>query len=199
MEMHCGHCNKKFNKKTYEIKRVPNHFCSRKCKGLSQALTRIITKCSSCSKTLEVQRHALKKSKSGRSFCDKSCAASFNNQLKRKSRRSKCEIMLYEMLKNRFPNVAMMAGDKTMLNGYEVDIAIPSLNLAIEWNGIVHFLPIYGKDKLHRVQTNDQKKLSLAAEKGIELIVIPDLVSTPQRVKEAFIQIAKHIESISGR
>jgi len=82
-----------------------------------------------------------------------------------------------------------------MLDGYEIDIAIPELEIGIEWNGIVHFKPIYGKRKLSRIQEIDAKKEQMAREKGIDLIVIPDLVSTDAKIKQAFNAIVPIIES----
>jgi sialic acid synthase SpsE len=73
-----------------------------------------------------------------------------------------------------------------MLDGYEADVAIPSLKLAIEWNGIVHFKPIYSQTKLDKIQTRDVEKLKIASNKDINLIVIPDLVSNDKILKQAF-------------
>lgn len=83
----------------------------------------------------------------------------------------------------------VIPNDKTMLDGYEADIAIPNLNIAIEWNGIVHFKPIYGAVTFDKVLKNDLIKQSIAERKGIELIIVADLSSTPKRVKEAFEEI----------
>ncbi len=84
-----------------------------------------------------------------------------------------------------------------MLDGYEVDIAIPELNLGIEWNGIVHFKPIYGQAKLTKIQKRDQEKQKIAENKEISLVVITDLVSTKAKVNEAFVQICAIIRSLT--
>jgi hypothetical protein len=126
-------------------------------------------------------------------YCSRSCAISCNNTKRRKSRRSKCEIMLYELLVKEFPTIEIISNDKTLLNGYEIDIAIPSLKLGVEWNGIVHYQPIYGEQKLSNIQKCDSKKLILAQENGIQLIVVPDLVSSKKYVKEVFYNISKTI------
>ena len=78
---------------------------------------------------------------------------------------------------------------------FEIDIAIPDLMIGIEWNGIVHFKPIYGQTKLTRIQEIDAEKTRLATEKGIGLIVIPDLVSTDAMIKRAFKDIVPIIEA----
>lgn len=101
---------------------------------------------------------------------------------------------LASLLQDEYPNLNVLTTDKKLLDGYEVDIAIPSIGLAIEWNGIVHFKPIYGQIKLDKIQKRDAEKLKIASKKKINLVVIPDLVSTEVRVKEAFVEICKIID-----
>jgi very-short-patch-repair endonuclease len=153
--------------------------------------------CGNCGKSGKRQRKEAKKSKSGLLFCDKSCAASYNNTLKRRSRRSQVEKLLFEMLKKEFPHLTLKANDKTLLDGYEVDIAVPDIPLAIEWNGIVHFKPIYGINKLNAIQQRDQEKCNIATKKRIPLIVIPDLVSNSEIVQRAFLAISDFIRQQS--
>ena len=52
------------------------------------------------------------------------------------------------------------------------DIYIPSLKLAIELNGIFHYEPIFGEDKLKKVQNNDNRKFQACLEKEIEFCII---------------------------
>jgi len=52
--------------------------------------------------------------------------------------------------------------------------------------GIVHFKPIYDQTKLNKIQNKDTEKLKIAANKNINLIVIPDLVSSDKILKQAF-------------
>lgn len=152
--------------------------------------------CHQCNKDFYRIYSEIRQSKSGFFFCSSNCACSYNNTQKRKSRRSKCEILLYELLKSKFSTLDIIPNDKTMLEGLEVDIAIPSLKLAIEWNGIVHFKPIYGIDKLQKIQSIDQDKLIIAQQKDINLIVIPDLVSKDKYVKECFNKISLIIREL---
>ncbi len=76
-------------------------------------------------------------------------------------------------------------------------ITIPEISLGIEWNGIVHYKPIYGKLKLAKIQQRDAEKAKLAQEKGIHFIVIPDLVSTEQKVREAFLSIVPIVKNLT--
>jgi len=54
----------------------------------------------------------------------------------------------------------------------ELDIYIPSLKLAFELNGIFHYEPIHGNDKLDKIHANDHRKMLACAERDIELCVI---------------------------
>lgn len=105
------------------------------------------------------------------------------------------EEALFRLLVAEFPELSFVPSDKTMLDGFEIDIAVPDLKLGIEWNGIVHFKPIYGEIRLSEIQRRDREKQKVAESKGISLIVVPDLVSTSARVKEAFVQVSKIIRS----
>lgn len=197
----CAHCQITFNRplyyKWFNKNRTNTHqhiFCSRKCCDEYYKVDRTLL-CSWCNKTIFTKQYYVNKSKSGRMFCNRSCAASFNNTQRRKSRRSKSEILLATLLKAEFPNIQIIENDKTMLDGLEIDIAFPCLKLGIEWNGIVHFQPIYGETKLNKIQNIDNKKQIIAQQKGIELIIVPDLVSRASYVKEAFLNISRIIRS----
>ena len=90
----------------------------------------------------------------------------------------------------------MKPNDKSLLDGLEVDIAIPSLNLAIEWNGIVHYKPIYGEKKLAQIKVKDAEKQKIAEEKLIDLIVITDMVSDQDRLEEALSEVSGVIKQL---
>jgi hypothetical protein len=47
-----------------------------------------------------------------------------------------------------------------------------SLNIAFELNGIFHYEPIYGNDKLNKIQNNDMRKFQACLEHNIELCII---------------------------
>jgi hypothetical protein len=105
-------------------------------------------------------------------FCSRSCSASYNNKHKTHgNRRSKLEIWLEEQLTILYPDLEIHYNRKDAI-GSELDIYIPSLNLAIELNGIFHYEPIYGKDKLNQIQQNDKSKSMLCFEHKIDLCII---------------------------
>ena len=129
-------------------------------------------------------------------FCSHSCSATFNNRLRKSARRSKIEIEFFDRLQSAFPSIEMLPNDRTMLDGMEVDIAIPSLQMAIEWNGLVHFSPIWGEEKLVDVQNRDRRRIELASRKDINLIVICDDRSNKQVLSKALKDVSAIIDSI---
>lgn len=169
-------------------------FCNVECKRAYETKS-IEVPCAECGTPATHKQAELRKSKSGNSFCSKSCAVTWNNRQKRKSRRSSCEVLLLDLIRNEFPDLRVLANDKTMLDGLEVDIAMPDISLAVEWNGVVHYQPIYGQQKLDRIQEIDAKKQEIARSKGISLIVVPDLVSTAAKVRSAFVAMRPLIRS----
>ena len=117
-------------------------------------------------------RSQIKLSKSGNNFCSKSCAAKWNNaHRKHGTRRSKLEKWLEEQLTVLYPDLEFHFNRKDAING-ELDIYVPSLNLAFELNGIFHYEPIYGNEKLGSIQNNDDRKIQACLERDIELCVI---------------------------
>lgn len=77
---------------------------------------------------------------------------------------------------------------KEIINS-ELDIYIPSLKLAFELNGIFHYEPIYGEEKLKNIKNNDDRKFQDCLEKNIELCIIDTSGSKnfkPERDKKYF-------------
>lgn len=122
--------------------------------------------------------------------------ATFNNRLRRRANRSKIETEFFDRLVASFPDIKMIPNDKEMLPGVEVDVAIPSLRLAIEWNGVIHFQPIYGQEKLNVVQRRDAMKSQLAADLEIRLIVINDTDSKKATLNRAYADVCEIISAL---
>lgn len=177
LPLKCEQCSKTFliEKKFIKsvLKRKLNHYryCSIACKSVALCAC-VTSKCGTCNTEVYRERKEMKKSKSQLAFCNRSCAAKYNNTHKTTgTRRSKLEIWLEEQLTILYPNLHIDY-NKTSAIDSELDIYIPSLKLAVELNGIFHYEPIYGPEKLASIKNNDNRKFQACLERNIELAII---------------------------
>lgn len=111
-------------------------------------------------------------SQSTNHFCSRSCAGTYTNQHRKTgTRRSKLEYWLESQLVQLYPNLTFVFNQKFVI-GSELDIYLPDLKLAFELNGIFHYEPIFGEEKLQKMQQNDNNKFQLCQQRGISLCVI---------------------------
>ena len=167
VEVKCLTCGIDFYKSLFEIKRSSNNFCSIKCRGNYQD-KRTEVQCQNCNKLFLKQSCEIQKSP--RHCCSIQCfktLAKYNKNWG--SSRSKLEIYVEKKLTEDLELNILY--NKTSI-GYELDIHIPELNLAIELNGITHYKPIYGLDALLKRQEIDRLKAEECVKRNIKLIVI---------------------------
>lgn len=174
-ELQCVQCNSMFYRTKYQIKRFLNpkicergNFCSLKCKFENQ-IKKVAIQCTNCNITIyktPCQKTTIN------SFCSQSCAASYNNKNKTFGiRRSKIEKWIEDKLSFLYPNLVIVYNKKEAIHS-ELDIYIPSLNIAFELNGITHYKPIYGIEKFEKIRTNDLNKLKACQDSNIYLYII---------------------------
>lgn len=171
----CYECGNSFYKLKKRIKYEITHkkgdirYCSNQCLANSKKKEKSLN-CTQCKIQFNKKLSDIKKSKNH--FCSRSCSTTYNNKHKKfGTRRSKLEIWLEEQLTLLYPNLDIHFNRKDTI-GSELDIYIPSLNLAIELNGIFHYEPIYGNDKLHKIQENDISKSKACHDLKIDLCII---------------------------
>lgn len=176
LSLECCYCQQAFQATKTKIKYVLKtgkliKFCNSICK--QKASNRSVTDaCGFCGSLCTRQLKEYKGSKSGKIFCNSSCAAKYNNTHRvTGNRRSKIEIWIEQQLRILFPELNILFNDKTAINS-ELDIYIPSLSLAFELNGIFHYEPIYGQKKLDQIQINDNNKFYLCQQHNISLCII---------------------------
>jgi hypothetical protein len=143
-------------------------FCSKKCFNIYQRGIKIKMECKNCLKQIEKLPSYVSKN----NFCSRSCAATYNNKNKTHgTRRSKLECFIEKKLNELYPDLEIHYNKKDTINS-ELDIYIPSFKLAFELNGIFHYEPIYGEEKLTQITNNDNRKFQACLEKGIELCIL---------------------------
>lgn len=144
-------------------------FCSRKCFFQAKSKTKIID-CPNCHKLFKRTPSEIKKN--NLNFCSLNCSVTYNNKHKKYGTRiSKLEVWIQKKLKEARPELTFIFNSKEAI-GSELDIYIPSLKLAFELNGIVHYEPIYGEKKFEQIQNNDAIKFQACLQNGIELHII---------------------------
>ncbi len=80
---------------------------------------------------------------------------------------SKAECEIYDFVCDVIGKDNVIRNDRTVLEGKEIDILIPSMNWGIEYNGLLWHSEKYGKDNRYHLD-----KLNKCNEKGIRLIQI---------------------------
>lgn len=99
------------------------------------------------------------------------------------SRHSKQEIEILKVLCNYIDKSEIVLGDRTVLNGKELDIYIPKFKLAIEVNGSYWHSTIFKDSRYHQDKTID------CAKKGIRLIHIFEYEWEDDEKREKIISI----------
>lgn len=170
----CAFCKKTFNITKSEARRHIKgtrivNCCSMECR-VKLATKKQNVLCANCNKSFLKKLNECKKTKNN--FCTRSCAAIYNNKNKTHgNRRSKLECWLEKKLNELYPNLEIHYNRKDAIKS-ELDIYIPSLKLGFELNGIFHYEPIFGKEKLKSIKNNDNRKFQACIEEGIELCII---------------------------
>lgn len=169
IQVNCRCCNKEFLKSKSQIPFRPNHYCSLKCKGLFDTKD-IVCKCKNCDKEIIKKQKDI--NKVNNVFCSMNCAGFYTQTHKNwGGTRSKLEVYLEEQVHLYYPDLKLICNSKEAIN-FELDFYFLDLKFAIELNGIFHYEPIYGDNKLTRVKSNDKQKFKLCYENDIELCVI---------------------------
>ena len=171
----CEKCGKIFSviKKqiTYERKHKKGSykFCSDRCRNEYNGSSQLVF-CEYCGKQFVKIKAEINKTK--HNFCSKKCAAYFTNKHRTCGfTRSKLELYLEKKLQEIYPNLIFKFNDRETI-GSELDIYLPQIKLAFELNGIVHYEPIYGIDKLNNIQKNDKNKFYECHKHNISLCII---------------------------
>lgn len=139
-------------------------------------------------------------------FCSKSCSCSFkmkNGQAsimgkksaksQGDSRRSKNEIYFSQLCKEKFT----VLENEPMFNGWDADIILPDLKLAILWNGAWHYKKITKKHSVEQVTNREGKKIKEIIEKGYQCYIIKDMGKWNKKfVEEKFQDLLAYLKLI---
>jgi len=156
------------------------HFCSRDCsdkfKVNKAARQNRDIVCSQCSANF--QRYSTQKGKHGKEFCSRSCRMKYFNIHHKINEGSGLSVSYPEeylnvKLTTEFKDLVISRNNRTFLEcGYEMDFFFPDLKFAIEVNGPIHYMPIFGGVRLDAVQAKDSTKYAEMNHKGISFLII---------------------------
>lgn len=203
--LECKNCHKIFyrakNQIQVALKGNSTHtydYCCLKCWQAKQKKT-VSVKCKNCGKIFESIPSKAKRGKNR--FCTISCSTTYNNKNKTTGyRRSKLEKYLETQIEKYYPELKCSYNNKKVI-GSELDFYFPTLQLAIELNGIFHYKPIYGAAKLQKIKANDLQKTIECKNKDITLFVIDaqsnDKLSEKEKAKYWKIVKDRILKSIS--
>lgn len=172
-------------------KRIGNKLSDEHKKKIGDKLKKpkIDFSCPVCNKKLKILQSEKRK------YCSGTCRNKINNNLINGCR-SKAEIYLENKLKETFPDLNIVFNSRNILkNNRELDVYIPSIKLAIEWNGIYHYKDIRTKEFLVNTKEKDLDKIKQCEEFGIELYVVKDLTSHNKFIKEEVNKIIDYIKN----
>tara|TARA_B100002019_G_C21263673_1_gene598158 strand:+ start:2085 stop:2873 length:789 start_codon:yes stop_codon:yes gene_type:complete len=81
----------------------------------------------------------------------------------------------------------------------QIDLFLPTMNIALEVDGPSHFLPVWGDDVLARNQKYDKKKTGLIIGKGLKLIRIKQTHDfSKSRASVLYSKLVKAIDKIDN-
>lgn len=83
---------------------------------------------------------------------------------------SKNENTIADLLRAEGYEVYQRTTEYSPRRAFEIDIAIPSEQIAIEWDGAAHFSPIYGDDALKKTVEKDDRKNRALVDYGWSVI-----------------------------
>lgn len=102
----------------------------------------------------------------------------------KKNRRSKNEILFSTYCQNVFPKILT---NQPIFNGWDADVIIPSIKVAILWNGIWHYKKITKEHSVKQVQNRDSIKIKEIKNLGYTPYIVKDLGKYNENfVKEQF-------------
>ena len=137
-----------------------------------------ISICKSCKKEISDKKE--------RTFCSRSCGTIYKNihlkigtlgglrsvQSQSQIRRSKNEIAFADLCISKFKNVKI---NDPMFNGWDADVIIEDLKIAVLWNGAWHYKQISRSQSLEQIQNRDKIKINEILNHGYKPYVIKDM------------------------
>lgn len=182
--LRCEWCHSEFEKSESQynknIRNGKKNFCSKKCvsdwfhQTKFPKLPELITlNCTFCGNEFQRKYKSYRNNQlydHKKPFCSRRCNAKFKYKFYTNGR-SKLEEWIEKKLSSMYPSLKINYNDRDTV-GIELDIYIPSLELAFELNGIHHYKPIYGIPNFVNSTFRDVIKEHKCKTRHIDLYVL---------------------------
>lgn len=187
----CGKCGDPYEQTYDRFSRGHRHqFCKESSHEPHNKRTKktVIKTCIDCDELFEVSMRQKKNVTCGNYDCivkRKTQAGRIGGRISAtiSVKRSKNEILFAQMCEKHFDILT----NEPMFDGWDADVIIPNLKIAIHWNGIWHYKKVREKHNLEQVQRRDKIKASIIRKKGYLSFVIKDMGGfNPQKVQMEF-------------
>jgi hypothetical protein len=113
-------------------------------------------------------------------------AAFFGRMEQARTQGSRAQKLCAQLLQEKLPECYIKQLDQDIFPGKEIDITIPELKVAIEWQGPPHHRPIFGEKSLQNMRKSDKAKRTYFKRIGWQLIEIID--NSNSGFNEKFVQ-----------
>jgi hypothetical protein len=177
-----GPRSEKFKQKvSRKLSGIPSH---KKGKEISE---RILVGCFICDTPVKVKKiHSHKKTTCKSAECiHKANVIAGKASASKRVLRSKDEIKLFELCRSHFNNVR---SNYIIEDGWDADIVIYDLKIAILWNGPWHYKEMnMSNHSLSQVQTRDKIKKKLFESSGWTVVIFEDRYYTPSSAFEQLV------------
>ena len=90
-------------------------------------------------------------------YCGLKCAGSIGGRNSKQGKRSKNEILFYELCLELYKNVT---SNEVIFNGWDADVILKNEKIAVLWNGIWHYKKITKKHSVEQVKNRDRIKIN---------------------------------------
>lgn len=214
---HCKNCD---NLLPFENRH--NNFCGVVCSNKNRKISkshRLKTSSTIIQKSKELYSHSPNKckvcdmglsyKKRNRVTCSKKClkklrvsnakyagriGGKISTHKQKETRRSKNEILFSTLCKNIFSDVI---NNQPIFNGWDADVIIPSIKIAVLWNGVWHYKKITKKHSVKQVQNRDSIKIKEIKNLGYNPYIIKDMGKYNENfVKEQFNKFVKYVKNV---
>lgn len=159
------HTQEQRDKVSKSLKLIPRekHIYSKKCPNCNQEYTTRLLKQICCSRRCNL----ILRNKT-ENLCSKGGKKSVHSQ----KRRSKNEMCFFEYCEENFKKVL---SNESIFNGWDADIIIEDIKVAILWNGIWHYKKITEKHDLDKITERENRKIIEIKKCGYIPYIIKDM------------------------